>query len=332
MKGLFRKWTATVSALVMLALVPVAATPVSADDETQAQTAMTLSTRGRTTAQSDDIIELSINVERLQKTGWEAMELCLSYPTDQLEFVDYFPGKALGNVFPVVNVDIFPVRVEVISARPQTANGELYRFLFRVKSGVADGQSLNLSVNIEQFIRTEPDGQGSVKSVDVIKPQTLSKEIAVRPPELMKLQMTRKPHKLNYRIGTPLDLSDMVVVATYSNGAIEQVPTDQLDVSGFDSTKIGAKELTVAYKGWVLSPFTIKVWDILYGDVNGDDEVDSLDALAILEHEVYLEQLNQEVLPAADVNGDGKVDSLDALEILEYEVGLIPELTIEKRA
>lgn len=65
-----------------------------------------------------------------------------------------------------------------------------------------------------------------------------------------------------------------------------------------------------------------KIYNIVcLGDVNGDNEVDSLDALKILKHDVGLIKLNNEFLKAADVNNDGNVDSLDALKILKYDVG-----------
>lgn len=59
------------------------------------------------------------------------------------------------------------------------------------------------------------------------------------------------------------------------------------------------------------------------GDVNGDGEIDSLDALDILQHAVGKTPLTGTKLLAADVNGDKEIDSLDALAILQYAVGRI---------
>ena len=59
------------------------------------------------------------------------------------------------------------------------------------------------------------------------------------------------------------------------------------------------------------------------GDVNGDGEIDSLDALDILQHAVGKTPLTGTKLLAADVNGDKEIDSLDALAILQYAVDRI---------
>lgn len=68
----------------------------------------------------------------------------------------------------------------------------------------------------------------------------------------------------------------------------------------------------------------------LTGDVNGDGNVLSDDALIILEHSVGIinEEYNDETL--LDINKDGSVDAADALMVLEISVGRIkPEETSE---
>lgn len=63
------------------------------------------------------------------------------------------------------------------------------------------------------------------------------------------------------------------------------------------------------------------------GDVDGDGEINSADALAVLRHSVGLELLGDAKFVLADVNSDGGVNSSDALEILSYSVGLIKEFS-----
>lgn len=55
------------------------------------------------------------------------------------------------------------------------------------------------------------------------------------------------------------------------------------------------------------------------GDVNGDGNVDSLDAAQILKYDAGI----IDSITNADVNGDGVVNSLDAAMILKYDAGLI---------
>ncbi len=70
--------------------------------------------------------------------------------------------------------------------------------------------------------------------------------------------------------------------------------------------------------------------DVVYGDVNGDDTVDSLDAAQTLKHDASLIALEGEAIIAGDVNGDGTVDSLDAAQILKYDAMLIESFPIEQ--
>ncbi|MBQ3195558.1 MAG: leucine-rich repeat protein [Clostridia bacterium] len=65
--------------------------------------------------------------------------------------------------------------------------------------------------------------------------------------------------------------------------------------------------------------------DILYGDVNGDGAINSIDAAQVLRHDATLILLDDTALAAADVNGDGAVNSLDAAMILRFDAGLITE-------
>ena len=59
------------------------------------------------------------------------------------------------------------------------------------------------------------------------------------------------------------------------------------------------------------------------GDVNGDNQVDIIDALMIAQYYVGLnpQGFNQNY---ANVNQDGQIDIIDALRIAQYYVGLIP--------
>ena len=58
------------------------------------------------------------------------------------------------------------------------------------------------------------------------------------------------------------------------------------------------------------------------GNVNGDNNIDSRDALAVLQYALNKnnEKFALKVPQAADVNVDGQIDSRDALRILQYAV------------
>ena len=62
---------------------------------------------------------------------------------------------------------------------------------------------------------------------------------------------------------------------------------------------------------------------IAYGDVNGDNKINSTDALQALMHSTKLLTLKGNAKTAADVNADGTINATDALLILNYSVGAI---------
>lgn len=57
------------------------------------------------------------------------------------------------------------------------------------------------------------------------------------------------------------------------------------------------------------------------GDVNGDGNVNTIDALHALRFDVGMIKLEGAYKSAVDVNNDGKTDTVDALYILKYDVG-----------
>jgi len=62
---------------------------------------------------------------------------------------------------------------------------------------------------------------------------------------------------------------------------------------------------------------------IIIGDVNADSNVNSSDALAILQHTVGLSKIEGNPGLAADVNNDSNINSSDALAVLQVTVGLV---------
>lgn len=62
------------------------------------------------------------------------------------------------------------------------------------------------------------------------------------------------------------------------------------------------------------------------GDLNGDNSINSSDALMILQYAVGSIKLDETAKTVADVTKDGNVNSADALKVLQYSVGQITAL------
>lgn len=62
---------------------------------------------------------------------------------------------------------------------------------------------------------------------------------------------------------------------------------------------------------------------IHYGDVTGEGEIDSSDAMQVLYYYVEMDNIidgNADLMKRADVTGEGEIDSSDAMQILYYYV------------
>ncbi len=68
--------------------------------------------------------------------------------------------------------------------------------------------------------------------------------------------------------------------------------------------------------------------EVLYGDVNGDNDVNILDVLTLNKNLLAGEPLSEGARQAADVNGSGAPDASDALAILKYTIGVITSLPV----
>lgn len=69
--------------------------------------------------------------------------------------------------------------------------------------------------------------------------------------------------------------------------------------------------------------------EVLYGDVNGDGVVNSIDATITVRAALNVLTLTDEQTVAADVNGDGVVNSIDATIITRYALKVLEKFPVE---
>lgn len=98
-------------------------------------------------------------------------------------------------------------------------------------STVAFGMRIN-SANIDNI-----DLKESAKT-----PEETTAALAVR-----RVDIKYQPEKTEYLIGEELDLSDTFLEVTYENGVKEDIRVTEDMVSGFDSSAVGARVITVRY-------------------------------------------------------------------------------------
>lgn len=103
-------------------------------------------------------------------------------------------------------------------------------------------------------------------------------------------------------------------------------PTDEITVVGRsgETVQVLYPLDNGGYKlGWISSELVSgKTVDSKMGDVNGDGNVDFIDAGLVLQYDVGLCELSGEQLKNADINADGLVDFMDVSKILCIDVGM----------
>lgn len=109
--------------------------------------------------------------------------------------------------------------------------------------------------------------------------------------------------------GKVVDIEFDVLAISDTVTYITVAPTNALKADG--ETEVVLKEVTAA----VTISDSVKM-----GDINGDDKINSTDAMWVLQAAVKKRTLEGSQLVAADVNHDGKINSTDAMWILQAAV------------
>ena len=131
--------------------------------------------------------------------------------------------------------------------------------------------------------------------------------------------------------GLAIDESNQKIFWTSKSVPRSEVST--LYVANIDGSNI-KEVISVSSKGgWVqdMAFYFPTSRSQMLGDVNGDGNIDSRDAILVLRSIIKLEELNKDQRASADVTGDGTIDSRDATLILQRIINLIEKFPIETR-
>lgn len=86
-------------------------------------------------------------------------------------------------------------------------------------------------------------------------------EVTVITAAVTGIEITTLPNKVQYIVGNSLDLSGLVVTASYNSGNSKTVELSELIITGFDSSAVAdAQTITVSYNGFT-DDFTIQIID-----------------------------------------------------------------------
>ena len=130
-----------------------------------------------------------------------------------------------------------------------------------------------------------------------------------------------------YNVGEQLNTDNLYIWIYWMDGTEEEIPVTADMISGFDSSKAAELILTVDCPYPYSSEITYEVWirqdesgeKYILGDVNGDDDVDMIDATILQRAATNIKvPYTEEELMRGDVDGDGSITIIDATFIQRY--------------
>ncbi|MCR5717900.1 MAG: carbohydrate-binding protein [Oscillospiraceae bacterium] len=114
---------------------------------------------------------------------------------------------------------------------------------------------------------------------------------------------------------TPTETTEASTETTEAPTETTEAPTETTEAPT-ETTEVPTETVTDAPK------------EIVYGDLNGDGNVDIMDVIVINKYIIGATKLSDDAEQAADANQDGNVDSNDALLILKRAVNIIKSLPV----
>ncbi len=189
----------------------------------------------------------------------------------------------------------------------------------------SDDTTETMAVTSDMVSGYNPQQLGTQALLVTYESKTTTFVVTVNEPVVLEsIQLDTTAATVEYIVGDELDLTGLVVTATYSDDSTAPVDVTPAMVTGFDNTQTGEQTLTVTYEGETAT-FEVTVYKL--GDVNLDGEVKSEDALMALQAATQKIDLDEAAALAANVNGDGEITSADALQILQYATQKIDSFT-----
>lgn len=150
---------------------------------------------------------------------------------------------------------------------------------------------------------------------------------------------------MEYNIFYAFDIKGIMRVSQIGDGYWVTDPTDRLlftinsqgivtlstSVTAYDNMEytLTAEDKIDDFVG--VAKISLQFNTIIYGDVNGDRNIDAKDALEVLKAAVGKTTLTEKQKEAAEVDGKEGINAGDALQILRFSVNKITQFPIETK-
>lgn len=137
--------------------------------------------------------------------------------------------------------------------------------------------------------------------------------------------------ELFYRV-TGTDSWRAVTMTAVNDRYSAVIPSSDVTTAGLEYYIRAFDGVNYAYKGTAEQPYAIAVSEAVnrsaLGDVNGDGQINVLDALMVLQAINDRLNLDAEQFARADLNGNKTLEAVEVLTILQYANGIIGSLTL----
>lgn len=137
--------------------------------------------------------------------------------------------------------------------------------------------------------------------------------------------------ELFYRV-TGTESWKVVTMTAVNDRYSAVIPSSEVTTAGLEYYIRAFDGVNYAYKGTAEQPYAIAVSEAVdrsaLGDVNGDGQINVLDALMVLQASNDRLNLDAEQFARADLNGNKTLEAVEVLTILQYANGIIGSLTL----
>lgn len=190
-----------------------------------------------------------------------------------------------------------------------------------------DGAYRYVRVDISSVIN-DHNGNAAVWAAGLVEVQVYAEA-----PVVEELSVTRAPDKVDYVVGEELDLTGLVVTASYSDGGSEVVDNAALHVSGYDPEAVGGQTVTVAWtppgaQAAVTATFTVEV----AAPSTGPGEVERIEVTSAPSKLTYLEGEDLElaglVVTVTYADGSSSVVPHDRLDVSGFDSTVLGRQTV----
>lgn len=196
----------------------------------------------------------------------------------------------------------------------------------------------NFTVVKTDLSESEPSGKISVRAKDTMAPNIYhdgvysaftGSKLIISATANDNLQIDKV--ELFYRV-TGTESWRAVTMTAVNDRYSAVIPSSEVTTAGLEYYIRAFDGVNYAYKGTAEQPYAIAVSEAVdrsaLGDVNGDGQINVLDALMVLQASNDRLNLDAEQFARADLNGNKTLEAVEVLTILQYANGIIGSLTL----